>query len=77
MSIIQMRPLVKGAWLRGKPLSVRAASMRTMAESDHPIDDGLRTRCFLDAEGREPVDSGHDETARKPMRATKKSCRAK
>ena len=30
ISIIQIRPLLKGAWLRGKPRRSRAASMRTI-----------------------------------------------
>jgi len=39
--------LLKGAWLRGKPRSARADSMRTSRESDDPVDDGLRTRYAL------------------------------
>ena len=51
-SIIQIRPLLKGAWRRGKPRSSRAASMRTIESRHDPVDDGLGTRGFLDAEGQ-------------------------
>ena len=71
-----MRPLVKGAWLRGKPWSVRAASMRTMLSRITQLMMVCGHGAFLmpRAQARRLRTR---ETARKPMRATKKSCRAK
>ena len=74
-SIIQIRPLLKGAWLRGKPRSARAASMRT-------IDRRMTQLMTLWGHGAllMPRSAANRlrtrQTARKLMRTSKKSRRA-
>ena len=71
-SIIQIRPLLKGAWLRGKPRSSRAASMRTIERRMTQLMTvcGHGARLMPRAEARRVRTR---ETARKLMRASKKS----
>ena len=75
ISIIQIRPLVKGAWRRGKPLKLRADSMRTIASRITQLMMVCGHGAFLMPRAQASRLRTR-ETARKPMRATKKSCRA-
>ena len=59
MSILQIKPLLNGAWARGA-LGAPGGAQAHDGESDHPIDDALGTGSFGEAQGRgeEPQDPG-------------------
>ena len=59
-SIIQSRPLLKGAWARGTPRSSTSCLDAHNRQADDPVDDGLWTRCALVLQARRPADSGRD-----------------